>query len=67
MMTANPQHDLLSLGKVCELLQQTPRQIELAAQRAGIVPDWRINSVPHFNAEQVEAIAQQFRKQGTHK
>lgn len=62
MMIVAAQNDLASIGYLCSLLQQSPRQVERAAEVLGFGPAYRINGVAHFNGEQVEKLAAYFRK-----
>ena len=53
--------DYVSIGALAATLQQSVRSIERAAQKLGIVPAMRLNSVPHFDANQVERLTAMFR------
>jgi hypothetical protein len=55
-------HDLLSIGCLAATIQQSVRSIERAAATLGIEPVLRLNNIPHFDAEQVEAIRAQLQK-----
>ena len=57
MFIVESKNDLTKTQQLCELLQATPRQIEIAATEAGLVPAMRINGSLYWNADQVEAIA----------
>ena len=41
--------DLLSLGKLCEILQRSPHEIEQALGSLGIEPSLILNDVAHFD------------------
>lgn len=56
MMSIAPDSDLLSVGKICELLQASPAQIERAAIKAGVQVALRLNSVPYFHDSDLAAI-----------
>jgi hypothetical protein len=43
-----PQADLISVGKLAEILQASPRVIEQAAQAAGVMPSLRLNGILYF-------------------
>ena len=62
MRTIDPEHDLLSIGKLCELLQASPNQIERAAQRGGVRPSLRLNGVPYFADLALDPIRRNLRK-----
>ena len=55
-MIVESKNDLTSTPRLCELLQATPRRIEIAAEQAGLVPALRLNGSLYWNAEQVDAI-----------
>jgi hypothetical protein len=57
-MTTAPQHDLLSMSRLCELYQVTPRAIEQAADKAGAAPSLRLNGVLYWNSADAGLIAQ---------
>ena len=59
MIQVAPENDLLSAGKVCELLQVTPRKLERAAAKAAVMPALRLNSVDYFTDADVGAIRKQ--------
>ena len=48
--------DLLSLGKLAETLQRSPRQIEQALDSLGISPELRLNDVDHFSRDVVNRL-----------
>ena len=43
--------DLLSLGKLAELVQESPRRIQEALDALGIEPELRLNDVDHFGRD----------------
>jgi len=47
-MIVDLERDLLSIGRVAELLQASPREIERAAEVAGIEVALRIDGRPYF-------------------
>lgn len=58
-MTTSPEHDLLSMSKLCELFQRTPRAIEQAADKAGAAPSLRLNGTPYWDSTAADRIAAQ--------
>jgi hypothetical protein len=60
-MTVTPEHDLLSIGKLCEVLQSSPGAVERAAAKARVVPALRLNGVIYFSDSQVSAIRERLR------
>lgn len=54
--------DLTAIGVLCQRLQRSFRDIEAAAERAGICPALRINGVWHFDADQEQKIREQLNK-----
>ena len=56
MPAVKPENDLLSVGKLAELLQATPARIAIAADAAGVAPKFRLNGVGYFASEDVERI-----------
>jgi len=65
MMTVESKQDFFSIGQLAAHLQSTVRQIEAAAERAGLQPSLRLNMVPHWNADQVEAIRAELKRGAT--
>jgi len=63
MSPAAALNDLVSIGCLAGELQTPVRTLELAAQTLGIVPALRLNRIAHFDADQVERIAQHVREQ----
>ena len=63
MKTIDPGKDLLSIGKLCELLKASPNQIERAAGRAGVRPVLRLNSISYFTDSDIDKIRRHLRKQ----
>lgn len=61
MTATSADRDLQSIGTLCGVLQVTPRKIEAAAEALGIAAAFRINGVAHFNAGQVERLAEHLR------
>ncbi len=57
-MTIAAEKDFVSIGQLAANLQRSVRRIELAATALELEPAMRINGVVHFDAEQVERIAQ---------
>jgi hypothetical protein len=55
-MTISPENDLLSVAKMCELLKASPREIELAAETAGVSVALRLNLVSYFSDRDLDAI-----------
>lgn len=56
MVSLIPEVDLLSIGKLAEVLQASPARIEVAAERAGVRVSLRLNGVPYFNDADVDEI-----------
>ncbi len=56
MKTIERERDLLSTGKLCELLQATPNRIERAAELAGVSATLRLNGLSYWDDAGVEAI-----------
>ena len=56
MVLAAPDADLYSIGRLCALLQASPRRIESAAIAAGIHPVLRLNGIIHFSDDQIMVI-----------
>lgn len=54
--------DFFSIGQLAAHLQASVRQIEAAAERAGLQPALRLNMVPHWNGDQVEILRAQLNK-----
>jgi hypothetical protein len=63
MMTVAADHDFVSIGHLAQDTQHSPRAIERACEKLGIMPAMRINRVPHFDAAQAEKITAYFREQ----
>lgn len=40
--------DLLSVGKLVELTQKSPQEIQRALDELGIEPDLRLNDIDHY-------------------
>ena len=59
MLTVDPSHDLLSLGKLAEIFQASPRLIERAAAAAQIAASLRLNCIPYFAETDIERIREQ--------
>jgi hypothetical protein len=59
MPTIAPETDLLSLGKLCELLQASPSQLERACARTGTRPALRLNGVPYYTDAALAVIGRQ--------
>jgi hypothetical protein len=59
MLAINAQLDLLSIGKLAELLQRSPRRIEQAAIAASVPPALRLNMIPYFAEADVDKIREQ--------
>jgi hypothetical protein len=62
MLTVAPENDLLSLGKLCELLQASPNRIARAAELARVKPTFQLNGVAYFADPAVDAIREQLAK-----
>jgi hypothetical protein len=56
MMTIEAERDLLSITRLCELCQCTPRAIELAAAKADTPPTLRLNGTPYWDSSQAQKI-----------
>lgn len=48
--------DLISLGKLAEILQRPPREIEQALDSLGLDPELRLNDVDHFDRTVVNKL-----------
>lgn len=60
-------NSILSSGRIACELQQPITRIMRAAGELGIVPIIVINNVPHFDASDVEKIADQLAAQSEHR
>ena len=58
MTTTSAQQDYTAIGVLAGQLQSSVRQIERAAEQAGIAPALRLNHVPYFDGTQVETLRQ---------
>jgi len=58
--------DFFAIGQLAAHLQTPVREIELAADRLGIVAAMRINLILHFDGGQVRAIANYLRETKEH-
>ena len=56
MNTIAPELDLMSTGKLAELLQASPNRIERACEQAHIEPAIRLNGLNYYRDADVEAI-----------
>jgi hypothetical protein len=54
-------HDLIAIGRLASNLRATVREVEQAAERAGVAPEWRLNGVNHFTATAADKIAAELR------
>ena len=43
--------DLISLGKLAEILQRPPREIQRALDSLGVAPALRLNDIDHFDRD----------------
>ncbi len=59
MKTIAPERDLLSTGKLAELLQESPGSIERACEQAKVKPVLRLNGLSYFRDSDVAAIRRQ--------
>lgn len=62
MHTVEANRDYISIGQLAAQLQRSVRSIEQAAEKLNITPAMRLNLVPHFDADQVEAIRAELNK-----
>jgi len=56
MINVTPDRDLLSVGRLSELLQASPGQIEHAAEVAGVAISLRIDGRPYYCDAHVRSI-----------
>jgi hypothetical protein len=56
MTTIDPNRDLVSLGKLAELLQSPVSKVNRAAAKAGVQPALRLNGVCYYTETDVERI-----------
>jgi hypothetical protein len=62
MMQVAAEKDLVSIGCLAAQIQQPVRAIESMAVKLGIVPAMKLNSIPHFDGDQAEAISEAFQQ-----
>jgi hypothetical protein len=48
--------DFLTLGKVCEILQESPTHIRRMAVAAGVQPSFTVNGIEHFSADAISRL-----------
>jgi len=56
MVSLIPEVDLLSIGKMAEVLQASPARIEVAAERAGVRVSLRLNGVKYYADRDIDDI-----------
>lgn len=47
---------ILSIGKICEIMQAGPAEIREAARVAGVAPEITINGIRHYNESDLGKI-----------
>ena len=57
--------NLVSLGKVCSILQAAPTAIERAAHAAGVRPALVLNGIKHFDESDVPNIRRELKRKGS--
>jgi hypothetical protein len=59
---ANEQN-LVSLGYAAQILQVSPTDVGLAAERAGVAPVFRLNGVPYYNEADLRLLRRPLARQ----